>query len=1018
MQIGKKILISIICFVYLVSYVVHDFIISWARAESTINSTNIVAIFVDKDIYNQLNSDLNRYTTQYIQKRISHTKATVFPINTDTFKAKDITKILENIYFDGEQNKTSKLIGTILIGDVPLPVVRQDNFVFPSIYPYVDFEEQQYIYNAESEFFEYSANPNGQAEIRHGIVNFDNDINAYTNYFNKLRTYANDPWNFVDAKIWYDDFSALKRYFTPDNLQYYVNKHIFAEDAAYQRFSKLFMDILQWKRNQNIASLWSDLSNGIASNLSNPSEYSTPETAAYGQALANYGNGIKDMFDANSGILTNSADVPTYTLLLKKIIWEFLKWYDTLYGNIYSETMRDNILAWGRWTINDLDNHIFRTVAKDDVMFRDAPKQKLSPTLQDFNQQLENRLNDQIEQEKYHLYIPIPLRYIEEDKSSQVLAICELQSKTYDMYLFGKKASTINSIMDTTIYKWTYQNLNTINNISVPYTGQSVWGSFNIFSQQVQANRWYNYTNAQNEIDLWSGTRIQGIYEEVCQWWLNVFGLCFFWTRQYDPSSGETCKQYNNNNGNTIYDDDQKELPLDFAMRLRGWASPINLIPNPSNANDQVLNVPNNFAYYKHALQPIYDIAWSKRISQITWYNDAQTPAKFWSMIQTKDHSGNIDYPRCLVDLDGDVNDRAINMNNFPFAPKYTKNYNQVDYFYAFNQAVGWWSVRYATPWAIYMHKQQWSCVFTPIPVPIVTNNNYLKRIWTYKTIDSRYYHTSPTPDQVNNMNITTQDRPIDNIRYVSFVGLDGQTVELPYPNLYATPVYNGTGAILTLKSPSEIEQSIKDFLISYVQGYNQKLQTTLAWRMNYYNTNPGAFNLLAQQNSLATPNRTYNPIPETLFVDTLGADTIKQIAEILYYQNMPWQAKKSETFISDEITNLQENVDINQKISYVMDQYLREDNQQWALQTPWYVEKWYEVAYINDDSIHTIANETVPLFVKNIQTAQTNFYANKKPNASKEYDSNDPFLDAEDKEKNVTTILWALFLWWSGRLL
>jgi len=120
------------------------------------------------------------------------------------------------------------------------------------------------------------------------------------------------------------------------------------------------------------------------------------------------------------------------------------------------------------------------------------------------------------------------------------------------------------------------------------------------------------------------------------------------------------------------------------------------------------------------------------------------------------------------------------------------------------------------------MHKDVGSCTFIPpippIVDPILTNNNYLKRIWTYKTIDSRYYHTSPTPDQVNGMNITTQDRPIDNIRYISFVGLDGETIELPYPNLYATPVYNETGAILTLKTPTEIEQSIKDFLISYVQ--------------------------------------------------------------------------------------------------------------------------------------------------------------------------------------------------------
>ena len=193
MHISRKIASIIICIVYVFSYLIQDLIISNVNAESTITNTNIVAIFVDKDIYPQIKSDVERYASTYIQGRLSNTKATVFPINTKTFKAKDIVQMLENIYFDGINKKTSKLIGTILIGDIPLPVVKQNNFVFPSIYPYIDFEEQQYVYNTSSEFFEYNNNPNGQAEIWHGLINFTNNISAYTGYFDKLETYANNP---------------------------------------------------------------------------------------------------------------------------------------------------------------------------------------------------------------------------------------------------------------------------------------------------------------------------------------------------------------------------------------------------------------------------------------------------------------------------------------------------------------------------------------------------------------------------------------------------------------------------------------------------------------------------------------------------------------------------------------------------------------------------------------------------------------------------------------------------------
>jgi|GEM_PF-4547652 len=85
-------------------------------------------------------------------------------------------------------------------------------------------------------------------------------------------------------------------------------------------------------------------------------------------------------------------------------------------------------------------------------MFRDVSGE-LTPTIKDFNDQLEDTLNGKIEQEKYHLYIPVPMRYVEEKKSSQVLAVCELQSETYDFYLFGQKSSTLSSLMDAHIYR-------------------------------------------------------------------------------------------------------------------------------------------------------------------------------------------------------------------------------------------------------------------------------------------------------------------------------------------------------------------------------------------------------------------------------------------------------------------------------------------------------------------------------------------------------------------------------------
>jgi hypothetical protein len=62
--------------------------------------TNLVAVLVDDKIYPQIETDLKRYTTQYIQKKYKNSKALVLKINTSEYTAPEITKMLENLYFN------------------------------------------------------------------------------------------------------------------------------------------------------------------------------------------------------------------------------------------------------------------------------------------------------------------------------------------------------------------------------------------------------------------------------------------------------------------------------------------------------------------------------------------------------------------------------------------------------------------------------------------------------------------------------------------------------------------------------------------------------------------------------------------------------------------------------------------------------------------------------------------------------------------------------------------------------
>ena len=53
------------------------------------------------------------------------------------------------------------------------------------------------------------------------------------------------PQEFVAQKMWYDNFIVDQQTFNPQNLQFYLNKIIFAQDINYHRFSDLMLSLFQ-----------------------------------------------------------------------------------------------------------------------------------------------------------------------------------------------------------------------------------------------------------------------------------------------------------------------------------------------------------------------------------------------------------------------------------------------------------------------------------------------------------------------------------------------------------------------------------------------------------------------------------------------------------------------------------------------------------------------------------------------------------------------------------------------------
>ncbi|MDO4713760.1 MAG: hypothetical protein Q4B28_03825 [bacterium] len=217
---------------------------------------------VDDKIYDNIENELKRYAKDYIQQKYQNSKALVLKLNTKEYTAPEIVKLLENLYFDGEKSKSSQLIGTILVGEIPFPVVQYQDYFFPSIYPYVDFLDQKYLRNPDTQYFS-QAQENGQAEIWHGVINFQADTQKYKDFFAKLKIYNSDPEKFVDKKIWYDDFIALQSNMLEENEKLYKNKLAFAEDLIYHRYTDLLFNTLKGNNEQEIQTLL----NGFAENL-------------------------------------------------------------------------------------------------------------------------------------------------------------------------------------------------------------------------------------------------------------------------------------------------------------------------------------------------------------------------------------------------------------------------------------------------------------------------------------------------------------------------------------------------------------------------------------------------------------------------------------------------------------------------------------------------------------------------------------------------------------------------------
>lgn len=606
----KKICLFTTVIVYCASFLLQsNFAFIQARdKETNVSRVNIVAILVDSKIYDWISDGLKWYASDYVQKQLSDTKALVIPLDLENIHAYDIFRMMENIYFDGLKDVNSSLVWLIMFWDIPLPVVNQNWYIFPTVYPYVDFEDQKYVRDPESEYFvPNGSNPAWQAEIWHWLINYWTEIGSYRQFFAKLE---NDK-SFSNG-LWYDDFIAQKKWFLSENFPYYRNRVMFAEDIWYQRFSPLMKKLFRWEQSENAADLLSGLKTTAATWLWEDLEFT------WFDKLDEINN--QWMWDLRSAQMTQ-----------QEIQTSFISDYSDLFSKITSSTMRENVFAWGRWIkeyddsewnkslISNADSSAEKLQLKDDILLWNENLQWL---IENLNELMEDAIDKKIQDEKYSMDIVVPISY-KKVTSKRIWFKRYYFVDRFENYYFWNNARLIDEAEDLSIYRWTYRNLSDLDGVTYqslatwnnsakwPYDKtdlslKSIWWSYDIFSNQVEWNRGYTMMSVQNDLDIYDENKTAKDSKKKKSG--------FLW-RVRKRTWPEIC------------DDSKKkewcEILYDFAQRRRWWASPINLDTDSISSWRYWLS-----GYLAtDSWRPIYDMWWFQ--SLLSW-NDEWMSGTWW----------------------------------------------------------------------------------------------------------------------------------------------------------------------------------------------------------------------------------------------------------------------------------------------------------------------------------------------------------------------------------------------------
>lgn len=407
---------------------------------------NIVSIIVNESTNSfSTKSRIKRYADD-IQSSLENTRVVIVEV-PDNVAPHNIATLNERLYYEGDGNGPGRLVGTVLIGDIPLPVVHRSTDTFLSVFPYVDFDQKVFIFDAAKGYYEFSKTTvlNDVPEIWHGVImpntgskEQDNDrINAFLDkshdYYTKQGKFEkslSEPYVFyLDA--YHDqqssliaEWNAYKTYL--DNI----------EEISYNRFNKYLAKKLYDSYQEFMAE-----SDGVAI-------IGSGSTAGFTEDL------LKQLQE-NSMDFSTAPDIQTRTSILKSVKQFFEFFNEKHIGDILKAVYNTGRYGDARNVRVDLAPVL---VSKQDELMKQTLKDANTFFEASINQIVKNGLSMNIALGTSIDYAGDPTYW---------------ESPKYRYYLFGQKAEDITSAEQCTIVR----------------------GS----SLPTEANRGYNVFNSEND---------------------------------------------------------------------------------------------------------------------------------------------------------------------------------------------------------------------------------------------------------------------------------------------------------------------------------------------------------------------------------------------------------------------------------------------------------------------------------------------------------------------------------------